>query len=630
MRLLPLALGLVFLAANSHAQLSNSTARKSPKSQSQPSSKALGISGRAEGVGAAQKVRAETGGDSNSGPKATDAEREAVTFTAYDLDVRLTPQTESLAVRASIKVRNVGGGPLIHLPLQLSSTLSWQSIRVAGGEAVFGRQTLQSDADHTGQTHEAVVVLPQPLAAGKEVTLDVVYSGRIPLTAHRLEAIGTPSDLAQRSDWDRISPDFVGLRGFGNVVWYPVASVPVLLGDGARLFTETGRQKQRQSAARISLQVTEDFFGVAPNVAVLNGQSVPVKPPPAGEAPSPNVPQVITCSLPTTTLGFQTPSLFLANRYQHDGDGLRLFARVANEVNVQAYMTAATMVQPMLREWLGSNPKTPLTILDLPEADDAPYEAGAALFLPMGESKPEQLTGPLSHALAHAYFWSPREWLNEGVAHFMANLWLERTRGRTAAIQAMESGRSALAIIEPGSPGGEVGQSLSDASDAIYYRTKASDVLWMLRDLAGDNTLSAALRGYKSADDLMPEYFERLLEQTSRKKDLQWFFDDWVYRDKGLPDLSIAGVFPSKSSVAGSYLVAVEIANDGYVQVEVPVTVISQGTKVTERVRIPARSHATHRVVIQGVPIEVIVNDGSVPEVAASEHSRTLNNIIGP
>lgn len=620
MRLLPVAAALVFLAANSHAQVSSSPQRKSP----QIHSKATGVSPPA-GVAATQEMH----GEANSGPKATDAEREAVTFTAYDLDVRLTPQTQSLAVRGIIKIRNTAGEPLIHLPLQLSSTLTWQSIRIAGREAVFGHQTLQSDADHTGQLHEAVVALPQPLAAGQEIALDVMYSGPIQLTAHRLEVIGTPSDLAQHSDWDRISPDFVGLRGFGNVIWYPVASVPVILGDGARLFTEIGRQKQKQSVARISMQVTQDFFGVAPNVAVLDGQSVPVKAPLPGEAPSPNVPQVITCSLPATTLGFATPSLFIANRYQHDGDGLRMFARVANEVNVQAYMTAATMVQPMLREWLGSKPKTLLTILDLPEKDDSPYEAGAALFLPMAEAKPEQLTAPLSHAMAHAYFSSPREWLNEGAAHLMANLWLEKTRGRAAAIQAMESSRSALAIAEPGTPGGEAGQSLIDASDAIYYRTKASYVLWMLRELAGDNTLSAALRGYKAADDLTPEYFERLLEQTSRKNDLQWFFEDWVYHDKGLPDLSIAGVFPSKSSVPGSYLVAVEIANDGYAEVEVPVTVRSQDTKVTERVRIPGRSHATHRIVIQGVPVEVIVNDGSVPEAAASEHARTLNNIDG-
>ena len=57
-----------------------------------------------------------------------------------------------------------------------------------------------------------------------------------PQSAQRLLVIGTPQDVSLRSDWDGISVPFTGLRGFGNVVWYPASSVPVILGDGARLF----------------------------------------------------------------------------------------------------------------------------------------------------------------------------------------------------------------------------------------------------------------------------------------------------------------------------------------------------------------------------------------------------------
>jgi hypothetical protein len=627
MRALPFA-AMVLLAANLFGQTSSSNTRKAGTVHS--SAQSQGTKGAQSSAAQSTKAArpAEVKGEANTGPAATDAERQAVIFTSYDLDVRLTPQSEGLAVRALLKVRNSGEQPLAHVPLQLTSTLTWQSVRIAGGpEAVFGRQTVQSDADHMGSLHEAVVVLPQPLAPGKEIGLDVVYSGRVPLTSHRLEAIGTPVDMALHSDWDRISADFVGLRGFGNVFWYPVASVPVFLGDGAKMFTEIGHQKLRQAAAKISMRVTQDFFGVAPNVAILDGQNVALTLPAKGEAPDPTVPQVVSFSLPPTTLGFNTPSIFVASRYQHDGEGVRLYTRAANEANAQSYLTAVTLVQPLIKEWLGSKAKTTLSILDLPEADDAPYETGAALLLPLHDTDAQQLTGPLSHALAHAYFESPREWLNEGVAHFMANLWIERQRGRAAAIQAMDASRGALAIAEPGSPGGVGGEVLNEASDAIYYRTKAAYVLWMLRDMVGETTLSAALRGYKPEDDLMPEYFERLLEQTTGKHDLQWFFDDWVYRDQGLADLSIVGVYPSRSSVAGSWLVAVEVANDGYVQAFVPITVRSQGTQVTNRILIPARAHATHRIVIEGAPVEVVVNDGSVPEVVSSSHSKLIEGL---
>jgi hypothetical protein len=106
---------------------------------------------------------------------------------------------------------------------------------------------------------------------------------------------------------------------------------------------------------------------------------------------------------------------------------------------------------------------------------------------------------------------------------------------------------------------------------------------------------------------------------------LKWFFDDWVYHDRGLPDLSIAGVFPNKASLPGSYIVAVDVANSGTAEAQVPVSVSSGTTTVTEMLRIPAKSRVSHRFVLQGQPEEVAVNDGTVPEVEASVHKQTLS-----
>src|ERR1039458_2625441 len=165
---------------------------------------------------------------------AEDAERQAVTFTALDLDVRLRTAEQHIAVRALVTVRNGAKTPLPRIPLQISSSLDWERIRVDGKDAAFSVATLNSDADHTGQLHEAAVPLAQPLAPGASLSLDVTYSGVIAPSAQRLLAIGTPEDLALASDWDRIGVSFTGLRGFGNVAWYPVASEPIMLGDGAR------------------------------------------------------------------------------------------------------------------------------------------------------------------------------------------------------------------------------------------------------------------------------------------------------------------------------------------------------------------------------------------------------------
>lgn len=161
------------------------------------------------------------------------------------------------------------------------------------------------------------------------------------------------------------------------------------------------------------------------------------------------------------------------------------------------------------------------------------------------------------------------------------------------------------------------------ASDIVYYRTKATYVFWMLRDLVGDAQLAAALTAYRPAEDTTPEYFERLLEKSTGK-DLKWFFDDWVYHDRGLPDFSIRGVFPSHAATADQWLVAVDISNDGFAEAEVPVTVRSKNATVTERLRIPGQGKVSHRVLIGGEPTEVQVNDGTVPEVRESEHVTTM------
>lgn len=579
----------------------------------------------------------------HTGPdiKATDPERSAVTFTSYDLDVRLAPAQQSIAVRALLQVRNDGDQPLVHLPLQISSSLEWETVRIAGKEVPFGLQTIHSDADHTGQLREAIVVLPEPLPPGKQTALDVVYRGSISLESKRLEAIGTPSDLAQRSDWDRISPEFTGLRGFGNVAWYPVSAVPVALGDGAKLFTETGKQKQRQSSATVQMKVSVEYLGKAPDLAVLDGQPVPISATAqsGNEAFDPEVPLIATCKLEPAQLGFASPSLFVASRIEQidlrsgaTGPRMNAYLRPGNELNIDSYLGAMAKTTPLVEQWLGSAQKRPLTLVDLPEADDAPFEAGSVLLAPVRAASPDQLTSVVAHALTHSYFRSPREWLNEGVPYFIGSLGTEQSAGREAALQSLAS--APLAMAEPASPADGDSQDLIHAIDPVFYRSKAAYVLWMLRDLIGKDQLAAALRDYDPLADTSQNYFEQLLERNpqdgSAKKDLKWFFDDWVYRDRGLPDLSIQGVYPSKSAAAGSYVVAIDLANDGYATAEVPLTVRSNVTSITERLLVPARQKISHRVLIQGSPVEVTLNDGTVPEMQSSRHATAVDQLPQP
>jgi aminopeptidase N len=209
----------------------------------------------------------------------------------------------------------------------------------------------------------------------------------------------------------------------------------------------------------------------------------------------------------------------------------------------------------------------------------------------------------------------------------MESLWTEHQEGREIAITQLDNQRGALALAEPADPdqkgNQDPGQPLIAAHDPIFYRTKAAYVFWMLRSIVEDRSLAAALRKYDAGEDTSPDYFQHLLERTSGQK-LDWFFNDWVNRDRGLPDLNIDNVTPSTGSQEDSYIVAVTVSNTGTAVADVPVTIYSGDATVTARMRIEAKGRATHRFLAHGRPEQVQVNDGTTPETEASVHRKDI------
>jgi hypothetical protein len=110
------------------------------------------------------------------------------------------------------------------------------------------------------------------------------------------------------------------------------------------------------------------------------------------------------------------------------------------------------------------------------------------------------------------------------------------------------------------------------------------------------------------------------LIQAQTHRDLEWFFDDWVYRDRGLPDFKVDSVYP-RQLVNGGYMVTVTVENLGSAGAEVPVTLHMETGEASQRLMVPGKSKASVRIQAATMPVEVVVNDGSVPESDMSNNT---------
>jgi aminopeptidase N len=308
----------------------------------------------------------------------------------------------------------------------------------------------------------------------------------------------------------------------------------------------------------------------------------------------------------------------------------------ANDPAMPALAYSAEQVAPMLEEWLGPRPLSALTVID---HAGQPFEDGALLVAPVSALAKPEAAQPLAHSLTHAWVQTGQPWMDEGLAQFFALQWIERTQGRAATVSALQELVSPLALGEPGFTSADQvasaapGQPLIAAWDEMFYRRKAAAVWWMLRDLAGDDAFKATLSAWRlqpvSREPARAQAvaFEKLLEAQCHR-DFSWFFNDWVLRDVGLPDLTIADVtprlLPAGKGHSSGWLVAVTVRNDGAAVADVPLVVKSGVYSVTRRMRIAGFSSATERVVVEAQPTQVTVNDGVTPEVRTSTHVREL------
>lgn len=541
-------------------------------------------------------------------------DREAFSFTNYDLNVQVDPGQHRLGVRGKLTLRNDTATPQKIAVLQISSSLDWRAIKIADKAVQFVTQPYPSDIDHTGALSEAIVTLPEAVPAHGTLELQIAYEGVILLDATRWTRIGTPQDAAESTDWDQIAENFTGVRGVGYVAWYPIATEVANLSEGNSLFEVLTRWKARESGSSMQFRLEHPTWAAdsTPPTMLCSGKQLSG----VTHDGSPKFPWV-QCS--HSDLARSVPSFLIANYGIVDRPSISIYNLPTHAGAAGAYSEAAAKLVPLIAEWFGNIREKALTA-DLPDPSAAPYETAAFLFTPLADSRSPGLAA--AHQLTHAAFQSSRPWIDEGLAHFAQALYVEEQKGRQAALDYMNVHRSALVRLEqPAAPPSEneADPSLVNTINEELYRSKAMCVWWMLRDMIGDSALKKALAAYRPEQDKDPSYMPRLIAAQTQR-DLQWFFDDWIYRDHGLPDFKIESAFSRKLTTA-SFIVTITLDNLGTAGAEVPILVKFAGGEATKRLDVRAKNKATIRVETPGLPQEIVVNDGSVPESDTSNNT---------
>jgi hypothetical protein len=557
-----------------------------------------------------------SGGQSQSPAKPAALDRNAFTFLNWNLDVRIETKTESFFSRGKITLRNDSPIAQNQVALQISSSLKWASIKENRTAVPFTASQVRSDLDHSGNVQEAIASLSSPVPPGGSIELEVGYSGTISLDTTRLAQLGVPLEIRAATDYDRITPTFTCLRGVGHVLWFPVSIEPAIMGEGSRLFDEISAWAVRHSSSSMTLGIPSDVppsmhtnaqFSFYEQMGVVADEQHQWK-----------------------HIGLAGPVIVAGNyqqltaRQNQGGAAFVVTFFPDHQPEADDYARVIHETVPMV----SGKSNFPTAMIELPEAQDSTFDADSVLLTPLKPIDRKSLELTIVFMLAHQTLWSPRAWIYEGAAHLAQVLERERQDGRAAAIAYMEQRLAPLTIADSGTVENAKSSSLINTTNEVFYRTKAMYVWWMLREIVGERALLDSLEQYDPAADKEPSYIQKLLEKNSHK-DLEWFFDDWVYQDRGIPEFTVSNGY-ARASLQGIFLVSATIENKGGAAAEVQVIVHTERGDVVTRLRVPGHGKAAARVEVNSRPTEVTVNDGSVPEIDRSDNTTPVRIAVEP
>ncbi|MDA1081713.1 MAG: M1 family metallopeptidase [Gemmatimonadetes bacterium] len=208
------------------------------------------------------------------------------------------------------------------------------------------------------------------------------------------------------------------------------------------------------------------------------------------------------------------------------------------------------------------------------------------------------------HEIAHQWFgnavtesdWDD-VWLSEGFATYFTQLFIERAYGRDEFIRGLEASRRTVMTFAASHPDYTiVHKNLSRMEDVTSSHTyqKGSWTLHMLRGVIGSDAFQRGIRTYYqrhfNASATTADF--RLAMEEASGQDLEWFFDQWLYKPG---TLKLAGSWTYDAGVRQVRIALDQVQTDGSLftmPMEVAVHHRGQPVPAIHRVQVNARTNA--------------------------------------